>query len=717
MMTRNSARLVLLAAATVCFWSASSTPAAAADYATGTNAAAVAVGDFNGDGKDDLAVANQGSNTVSVLLSNLDGTFRPASPSSYAVGAFPWSVAVGDFNGDGILDLAVGNGGSNTVSVLLGNGNGSFRAAPDAVSGGYGPVVAVGDFNGDGKADLAAANYQSHTVSVLLGNGDGTFVLAQTFDVGKNPRSIAVGHFNGDRNLDLVVANFDQDNLVDPDTISVFLGKGDGTFLAAVPATYAVGSFPWSVVVGDFNKDGKDDLAVTNTGPDTVSILLGNGDGTFRAPVSYASGAGDSLSHANPEGLAVDDVNGDGKVDLVVANGDSSVSVLLGNGDGTFSVQTAFGAGYHPVAVAVGDFNGDRKRDLAVANFNSDNVSVLLGNGDGTFPPNPERLTVVRAGAGSGTVQSSPTGIDCGATCSATYASGTPVILTATPASGSVFTGWTGAFCESRGTGPCAANMFMTTTVTATFDLQTVGLAVVQTGTGSGTVTSAPAGINCGTSCSASYPVGAAVTLTATPAAGSMFTGWSGGGCAGTGACTVTMNANTTVTAGFILQAAPPTFSPAGGTYNLPQSVSLSDATSGATIYYTTDGSTPTTSSTAYTSPISVTQTTTIKAIASAPGYATSAVATVVYTLQAAPPTFSPSGGNYLLPQSVSISDASPGVTIYYTTDGSTPTTSSARYTDPILVITTTTIKAIATAPGWSQSSVASATYTMPLGF
>src|SRR5439155_20636936 len=130
MMTRDSARLVLLAAATVCFWSASSTPAAAADYATGTNAAAVAVGDFNGDGKDDLAVANQGSNTVSVLLSNLDGTFRPASPSSYAVGAFPWSVAVGDFNGDGILDLAVGNGGSNTVSVLLGNGNGSFRPAP-----------------------------------------------------------------------------------------------------------------------------------------------------------------------------------------------------------------------------------------------------------------------------------------------------------------------------------------------------------------------------------------------------------------------------------------------------------------------------------------------------------------------------------------------------------------------------------------------------------
>ena len=177
------------------------------------------------------------------------------------------------------------------------------------------------------------------------------------------------------------------------------------------------------------------------------------------------------------------------------------------------------------------------------------------------------------------------------------------------------------------------------------------------------------------------------------------------------------MNAATTVTAGFVAQASPPTFSPASGTYNLPQSVSLSDATSGATIYYTTDGSTPTTSSTRYAGPISVTQTTTIRAIATASGFAMSAVASAIYTLQAAPPTFSPSGGNYLLPQSVSISDASPGVTIYYTTDGSTPTTSSTRYTGSILVITTTTIKAIATAPGWSQSSVASATYTMPIGF
>jgi hypothetical protein len=178
----------------------------------------------------------------------------------------------------------------------------------------------------------------------------------------------------------------------------------------------------------------------------------------------------------------------------------------------------------------------------------------------------------------------------------------------------------------------------------------------------------------------------------------------------------VTLSASTTVTATFILRVATPTFSPAAGTYNTPQSVSISDTTSGARIYYTTDGSAPTTSSTVYSGPVSVTRTTTLRAMATASGMADSAVASATYTLQAATPTFNPPSGTYVFPQFVSISDASPGVTIYYTTDGSTPTTSSTRYTDPILVIATTTIKAIAVAPGWSQSPVASATYRNGLG-
>ena len=176
--------------------------------------------------------------------------------------------------------------------------------------------------------------------------------------------------------------------------------------------------------------------------------------------------------------------------------------------------------------------------------------------------------------------------------------------------------------------------------------------------------------------------------------------------------------ANSSVaSATYTIRVATPTFSPPSGTYNAPQSVTLSDTTSGATIYYTTDGSTPTTGSTPYTgAAISVTQSMTIRAMAAASGMTNSSVASATYTLRTATPTFSPPAGTYVLPQLVSISDASPGATIYYTTDGSTPTTSSARYSGPILVVTTTTIRAMAVVPGWSQSPVASATYTNLVG-
>jgi hypothetical protein len=167
----------------------------------------------------------------------------------------------------------------------------------------------------------------------------------------------------------------------------------------------------------------------------------------------------------------------------------------------------------------------------------------------------------------------------------------------------------------------------------------------------------------------------------------------------------------------YTIKVATPTFGPAGGTYNTPQTVSISDTTSGAAIFYTTDGSTPTTSSTRYTGPIPVAQTATLRALAAATGMVNSDLASATYTLQAATPTFNPPGGTYALPQLVSIEDASPNVTIYYTTDGSTPTTSSTRYTGSFLVtvLPATTVKAIAVRAGWSQSSVASATYTSPL--
>jgi hypothetical protein len=166
----------------------------------------------------------------------------------------------------------------------------------------------------------------------------------------------------------------------------------------------------------------------------------------------------------------------------------------------------------------------------------------------------------------------------------------------------------------------------------------------------------------------------------------------------------------------FTIKVAAPAFGLAAGTYNTPQTVTLSVATSGAAIYYTTNGSTPTTASSLYTGPIPVSQTTTLKAIGAKSGLLDSDVASATYTLQAATPTFNPPGGTFVVPTLVSISDSSPGVTIYYTTNGTTPTTASTEYTGQILVVTTTTIKAIAVRAGWSQSPVASATYTHVLG-
>src|SRR5439155_13909145 len=242
------------------------------------------------------------------------------------------------------------------------------------------------------------------------------------YAVGTDPRSVAVGDFNGDGKPDLAVAN------TGSSTISVLLGNGDGTFQAA--QTFAAGASPWSVTAGDFNDDGKQDLAAANFGSADVSVLLGNGDGTFQAAVSYPSGTG-SLSHNHPESVRAGDFNADGKPDLTVANNDASVSVLLGNGDGTFQAARTFWAHIHPASVAVGDFNRDGNQDLAVANFDSGDVSVLLGNGDGTLqaPSAPPILTVIKAGTGSGTVTSTPVGINCEPSCSANYPNGTTVTL------------------------------------------------------------------------------------------------------------------------------------------------------------------------------------------------------------------------------------------------------------------------------------------------
>src|SRR6266568_4518891 len=324
--------------------------------------------------------------------------------------------------------------------------------------------IVVGDFNGDGKPDLAVANFGDWNVYVLLGNGDGTFQVARSvYFNGGGARFwyIAEGDFNGDGKLDLAVTDYSNNN------VSVLLGNGDGTFQA--PRTFPVGIHPAQVAVGDFNSDGKLDLAVADYGcsqechpspSNTVLVLLGNGDGTFRPAPNLTVGNG-------PAGVAVADLNGDGKPDLVAPNfDDNTLSVLLGNGDGTFQAAQNYLVDSAPVFVAVGDLNGDGKPDLAVADLHTFNISVLINNSGGS-----------------------------------------PVVAT-------------------------------------------------------------------------------------------------------------------------------PTFSPGGGTYTGSVTVSISDAISGATIYYTTDGSTPTTSSAVYTGALTFTQTTTLKAMAAASGMTNSGVASATYTIQ-----------------------------------------------------------------------------------
>jgi len=336
------------------------------DYPVGSDPTSVTTGDFNGDGKLDLAAASGG--TVSVFLGTGDGTF--GAKVDYTVGSSPRSVTTGDLNGDGKLDLAAASGGS--VSVLLGKGDGTFQAKVDYPVG-QNPLsttrsVTTGDLNGDGKLDLACSTYGVDDgvslVSVLLGKGDGTFGTKVDYTVGDYPNSVTAGDFNGDGKLDLATANFAAN------TVSVLLGKGDGTFGTKVD--YPVGLQPRSVTTGDFNGDKKLDLAAANFVGDSVSVLLGKGDGTFGTKVDYPVGH-------NLYSVTTGDFNGDGKLDLATANPPgNSVSVLLGKGDGTFDAKVDYPVGSSPRFVTTGDFNGDKKLDLATANAYDNSVSVLL---------------------------------------------------------------------------------------------------------------------------------------------------------------------------------------------------------------------------------------------------------------------------------------------------------------------------------------------------
>ena len=356
--------------------------ATAPSYPTEGTARAVAVGDFNGDGIPDLAVANDDypAGTVAVFLGNGDGTLRLAA--SLQAGPGPVGVTVADFNRDGYQDLLITNyydGNSSKgssgpqisgVRVFLGNGDGTFQGAFPYTKGLGTMAVAVGDFNGDGIPDLAVAQTGFYpgawgdTVQILLGNGDGTFQAGPSYEGPFRPTSVVVGDFNGDGKLDIALAG--------GGGVSVLLGNGDGTFQAA--GNYDTEDDAGPLAVGDFNGDGILDIAVAQASGDLL-VLFGNGDGTFQ-------GAANSAFGTPPYSLAVGDINGDGFLDLVATNSDSgNVSVLLGNGNGTFLDPQPYPAGSSPYGLAAADFNGDGKLDLAVADIYSGTLTILINDG------------------------------------------------------------------------------------------------------------------------------------------------------------------------------------------------------------------------------------------------------------------------------------------------------------------------------------------------
>lgn len=296
--------------------------------------------------------------------------------SNYAVGENPTSIATADFNGDGSTDLITTNISSNTLSILFGNGDGSFQKQESIRTCQEPRNLAINEFSGDPQDDLAVACSGSDQIAILFGQPDGSFTPGQAYDVHQTPVSIASEDYNGDGRPDLAVA-------LRNDKIKLFFSQGRGGFVEG--PQYEYGDTPTSIATGDLNRDGAYDLVVANGGPmsSAVSIWLGKGNGTFEEPVDYRTGK-------RPLSVSLADFNNDQVLDLFVINGEmNTFTVFLGNGDGTFQDAQDSGANARPVNGIARDFDGDSLADVGIVNIQSSDLSILYGRGDGTFhyPP------------------------------------------------------------------------------------------------------------------------------------------------------------------------------------------------------------------------------------------------------------------------------------------------------------------------------------------
>jgi hypothetical protein len=439
-MPRALAVLSLLTIAAV----SSSRLTVSATLPVGSEPASIATGDFNGDGRLDLATGNDGG--VSILFGNGDGTFQAAK--TVAAPGNNFALASAAFRDGGPADLiAISNSASatNNAMILLGDANaGVVAQAPFSLPGGSASAVVTGDFNGDGKQDFAAVSLvsgQNPVIGVALGNGNGTFGAPTLFPfLASGTASLAAANLHGAGKLDLAVTSSGATS------VTLFLNDGHGNFTPA--ADVAVGNGPSGIAAGDFNGDGKGDLAVANGSDGTVSILLGDGTGAFTVR-SFPAGA-------SPAGVAVGDFDGDGKLDIAVVNqGGKTVSVLLGNGDGTFGAPAAVKVGNGPSALVAGAFRAGAA-GLAVANAIDGSVSLLLG------PAAPATFTVAQT-AGPQTVAAGQTATYAIATTAVSGSSGT-VSFNA----GGLPTGASAAFNPATVSKGAGTTMTVTTTPRAT---------------------------------------------------------------------------------------------------------------------------------------------------------------------------------------------------------------------------------------------------------